>query len=526
MEVFEHALENTPGNDLARVLWLKSRSSEVWLDRRTTYTRSLAVMSMVGYLLGLGDRHPSNLMLDRYSGKILHIDFGDCFEASMHREKYPERVPFRLTRMLVRAMEVSGIEGNFRSTCEGVMTVLRQNKDSVMAMLEAFVHDPLINWRLLNTTGPGENANDYAGAGVMAVSAVHAKANAPTPTATPGPDGGPDGDRMGDQAAAAAAGGNPLAVPPAAPNPPGEGAEEAARRALAEEEAAATARMREAQREAAERAEANSAEADSAEAARRGDPDPRFAAGPPGPPPPNENENKNENDGSGSVSGSAAPPFAPAATRPRPRGAGANGVDVEGGPGGGGGGAGGGDERSVAAGTETDPATGTRSESERASGRGAGLEAVPEDASRTEYAVSAAPAADAAAIASDGHVDVETVYAAASELQRGRVTALDAVEGLAVDANEALNDRAVSVMRRMSHKLTGRDGTPGSAAAAAGAAGGDGGGGAGSPGAQARNDELDNAAPDGVEAQVQRLVVAATSHENLCQSYVGWCPFW
>ena len=32
------------------------------------------------------------------------------------------------------------------------MKVLRNNKDSVMAMLEAFVHDPLINWRLLNTT--------------------------------------------------------------------------------------------------------------------------------------------------------------------------------------------------------------------------------------------------------------------------------------------------------------------------------------------------------------------------------------
>lgn len=50
----------------AQVLWLKSRNSEVWLDRRTSYTRSLAVMSMVGYLLGLGDRHPSNIMLDRY----------------------------------------------------------------------------------------------------------------------------------------------------------------------------------------------------------------------------------------------------------------------------------------------------------------------------------------------------------------------------------------------------------------------------------------------------------------------------
>lgn len=150
VEVFEYALFNTEGNDLARVLWLKSRTSEVWLERRTNYTRSLAVMSMVGYLLGLGDRHPSNLMLHRYTGKILHIDFGDCFEASMNREKFPEKVPFRLTRMLVKAMEVSGIEGNFRSTCENVMQVLRSNKDSVMAMMEAFVHDPLINWRLFN----------------------------------------------------------------------------------------------------------------------------------------------------------------------------------------------------------------------------------------------------------------------------------------------------------------------------------------------------------------------------------------
>ncbi|KAI4295808.1 hypothetical protein L6164_035812 [Bauhinia variegata] len=150
VEVFEYALQNTEGNDLARVLWLKSRTSEIWLERRTNYTRSLAVMSMVGYLLGLGDRHPSNLMLHRFSGKILHIDFGDCFEASMNREKFPEKVPFRLTRMLVKAMEVSGIEGNFRSTCENVMQVLRTNKDSVMAMMEAFVHDPLINWRLFN----------------------------------------------------------------------------------------------------------------------------------------------------------------------------------------------------------------------------------------------------------------------------------------------------------------------------------------------------------------------------------------
>jgi FKBP12-rapamycin complex-associated protein len=72
----------------------------------------------------------------------------------MHRDKFPERIPFRLTRMLINAMEVSGIEGNFRITCENVMRVLRENKDSLMAVLEAFVHDPLINWRLLNHASP------------------------------------------------------------------------------------------------------------------------------------------------------------------------------------------------------------------------------------------------------------------------------------------------------------------------------------------------------------------------------------
>lgn len=144
VEVFGYAMDNTTGKDLYRVLWLKSKNSEAWLERRTNYTRSLGVMSMVGYILGLGDRHPSNLLLDRVTGKVVHIDFGDCFEVAMHREKYPERVPFRLTRMLTFAMEVSNIEGSYRITCEAVMRVLRENKDSLMAVLEAvsFLYTP------------------------------------------------------------------------------------------------------------------------------------------------------------------------------------------------------------------------------------------------------------------------------------------------------------------------------------------------------------------------------------------------
>ena len=112
---------------------------------------------MVGYLLGLGDRHPSNLMLDRYSGKILHIDFGDCL--GLMQEKFQRYV--RLTRMS-SARWSERHRGQLSQHVRGVMSVLRSNKDSVMAMLEAFVHDPLINWRLLNQTAPGRRAQPGA----------------------------------------------------------------------------------------------------------------------------------------------------------------------------------------------------------------------------------------------------------------------------------------------------------------------------------------------------------------------------
>jgi FKBP12-rapamycin complex-associated protein len=89
---------------------------------------------------------------------------GDCFEVAMNRDKYPEKVPFRLTRMLVKAMEVSGIEGSYRSTCERTMTVLRESRDSLVAMLEAFVYDPLISWRLVGLTNTDNNADISMGA--------------------------------------------------------------------------------------------------------------------------------------------------------------------------------------------------------------------------------------------------------------------------------------------------------------------------------------------------------------------------
>ena len=37
-------------------------------------------MSMVGYILGLGDRHGENILFDDTNGDCVHVDFNCLFE--------------------------------------------------------------------------------------------------------------------------------------------------------------------------------------------------------------------------------------------------------------------------------------------------------------------------------------------------------------------------------------------------------------------------------------------------------------
>ncbi|WVF72847.1 hypothetical protein IAT40_007665 [Kwoniella sp. CBS 6097] len=100
-----------------------------WLASRMAYGRTLAVMSMIGYVLGLGDRHGENILFDGLSGDTVHVDLNCLFDKNM-----------------VDALGVTGVEGVFRKAAEITMDILRLNSDSLMSVLEAFVHDPLIEW--------------------------------------------------------------------------------------------------------------------------------------------------------------------------------------------------------------------------------------------------------------------------------------------------------------------------------------------------------------------------------------------
>lgn len=118
-----------------------------WFEKRLAYTRSVATSSMVGYIVGLGDRHSMNILIDQITAEVVHIDLGVAFEQGLML-KTPERVPFRLTRDIIDGMGVTGVEGVFRRCCEETLSVMRTNKEALLTIIEVFIHDPLYKWAL------------------------------------------------------------------------------------------------------------------------------------------------------------------------------------------------------------------------------------------------------------------------------------------------------------------------------------------------------------------------------------------
>ncbi|VEL36340.1 unnamed protein product [Protopolystoma xenopodis] len=96
-----------------------------WYSARECYARTCAVMSMVGYVLGLGDRHTENLLFDAQRGGLVHVDFACVFNTGLTLP-WPELVPFRLTRGMQAALGPALHEGVFRRCCKAVMKLLRR----------------------------------------------------------------------------------------------------------------------------------------------------------------------------------------------------------------------------------------------------------------------------------------------------------------------------------------------------------------------------------------------------------------
>jgi len=117
-----------------------------WYEARNRFAQCSAAWSAVGHVIGLGDRHAENIMVDTSSGDCVHVDFDCIFDKGLALPK-PEVIPFRLTANMIDAMGPVGCNGMFSASMKFAMRTLRENRDTLLSVLEPFINDPIIDWK-------------------------------------------------------------------------------------------------------------------------------------------------------------------------------------------------------------------------------------------------------------------------------------------------------------------------------------------------------------------------------------------
>ncbi|XP_037824914.1 serine/threonine-protein kinase Smg1 [Lucilia sericata] len=167
--VLKELSNETPKDLLSKEIWCYSANAVEWRKSVRRYSMSLAVMSIIGYVIGLGDRHLDNVLIKLATGEILHIDYSVCFEKGKTL-RVPERVPFRMTQNLKDALGLVGTEGAFRLACTHVLKILRKERETLLTLLEAFVYDPLVDWTVSDdgTTTVSRRTTAHSAANIIA----------------------------------------------------------------------------------------------------------------------------------------------------------------------------------------------------------------------------------------------------------------------------------------------------------------------------------------------------------------------
>lgn len=131
---------------LKRALFEMAVSPESFFNLRANFARSLVAMNVACWILGIGDRHTSNVLIDRSNGRLAGVDFGIAFGAGARDQPIPEMVPFRLTPQFVSVMEPMRTAGLMHKCSVYTLACLRSSRKLLKSCLEVFVREPTLDW--------------------------------------------------------------------------------------------------------------------------------------------------------------------------------------------------------------------------------------------------------------------------------------------------------------------------------------------------------------------------------------------
>jgi DNA-dependent protein kinase catalytic subunit len=113
VDAFNKHKEMMPWHLLRNGLENLCLTSAAFLAIKNQFVKSLATFSVASYLIGIGDRHLENFLIDTSDGEVLGIDFGIAFGQGIHLG-IPELMPFRLTQQIEGVIAPHPLEGVYK----------------------------------------------------------------------------------------------------------------------------------------------------------------------------------------------------------------------------------------------------------------------------------------------------------------------------------------------------------------------------------------------------------------------------
>jgi len=135
-----------PENMLSKFLSTNVPSYTHLFTLKKELITQLALTSFVGYIMGIGNRPPSNISFSKSTGNVLQSEFYPNYNQEGYI-KCDETVPFRLTRNMVNAFTPVHIDGIFNGVMTAAALCFNQYKDQLKHHLMIFLRDDIIAWQ-------------------------------------------------------------------------------------------------------------------------------------------------------------------------------------------------------------------------------------------------------------------------------------------------------------------------------------------------------------------------------------------
>ncbi|KAM4534321.1 DNA-dependent protein kinase catalytic subunit isoform 1-T1 [Odontesthes bonariensis] len=139
--------QHVPADLLKRAFLKMCNSPEAFLSLRSHFVSSHALLCVSHWILGIGDRHLSNFMINMETGGMIGIDFGHAFGSATQFLPVPELMPFRLTQQFVNLMQPLKESGLIQSIMVHSLRAYRAEPELVLNTMDVFVKEPSLDWK-------------------------------------------------------------------------------------------------------------------------------------------------------------------------------------------------------------------------------------------------------------------------------------------------------------------------------------------------------------------------------------------